>query len=115
MEEIFNQVLIAQSTEQLGAEPYERTEERTAYRNGSRDRNITTRVGTLTLKVPKHRDGQFSTEFYSRYQRSEQALMLAMMEMVINGVSTRKSQNSSLKNYAGRSFQNRQYQVCAKP
>ncbi len=83
-------MLIAQSTEQLGAEPYERTEERTAYRNGSRDRNITTRVGTLTLKVPKHRDGQFSTEFYSRYQRSEQALMLAMMEMVINGVSTRK-------------------------
>ena len=90
MEEIFNQVLMAQSTEQLKAEPYERTEERTAYRNGTRDRSITTRVGALTLKVPRHRDGLFSTELFSRYQRSEQALVLAMMEMVINGVSTRK-------------------------
>lgn len=90
MEEIFNQVLIAQSTEQLGAQPYERTEERTAYRNGTRDRDMTTRIGTLTLKVPRHRDGQFSTELFSRYQRSEQALILAMMEMVVNGVSTRK-------------------------
>ena len=90
MEEIFNQVLMAQSTEQLGAEPYERTEERTAYRNGTRDRGMTTRVGALTLKIPRHRNGQFSTELFSRYQRSEQALVLAMMEMVINGVSTRK-------------------------
>ncbi len=90
LEEIFNQVLLAQSTEQLGAAPYERTEGRTAYRNGTRERQLTTRVGTLTLKVPRHRNGQFSTELFMRYQRSEQALMLAMMEMVINGVSTRK-------------------------
>lgn len=90
LEEIFNQVLLAQSTEQLGAAPYERTEKRTAYRNGTRDRELTTRVGKLTLKVPRHRNGQFSTELFSRYQRSEQALVLAMMEMVINGVSTRK-------------------------
>src|SRR5690554_4754353 len=90
LEEIFNQVLLAQSTEQLRAKPYERTDERTAYRNGTRDRELTTRVGKLTLKVPRHRNGQFSTELFSRYQRSEQALVLAMMEMVINGVSTRK-------------------------
>jgi putative transposase len=90
LEEIFNQVLLAQSTEQLGAEPYERTEGRTAYRNGVRERQLTTRVGTLTLRVPRHRNGQFSTELFMRYQRSEQALVLAMMEMVINGVSTRK-------------------------
>jgi len=90
LEEIFNQVLLAQSTEQLGAEPYERTEGRTAYRNGYRDRQLTTRVGTLTLRIPRHRNGQFSTELFARYQRSEQALVLAMMEMVINGVSTRK-------------------------
>ncbi len=90
LEEIFNQVLLAQSTEQIGAKPYERTEERTAYRNGFRDRQMTTRVGTLTLRVPRHRNGQFSTEIFARYQRSEQALVLAMMEMVINGVSTRK-------------------------
>ena len=90
LEEIFNQVLLAQSTEQIGAEPYERTETRTAYRNGFRERQLTTRVGTLTLRVPRHRNGQFSTELFSRYQRSEQALVLTMMEMVINGVSTRK-------------------------
>ncbi len=90
LEEIFNQVLLAQSSEQLGADPYERTEERTAYRNGTRERQLTTRVDTLTLRVPRHRNGQFSTELFMRYQRSEQALVLAMMEMVINGVSTRK-------------------------
>jgi putative transposase len=90
LEEIFNQVLLSQSTEQIGAQPYERTEGRTAYRNGFRDRQLTTRVGALTLRVPRHRNGQFSTELFARYQRSEQALVLAMMEMVINGVSTRK-------------------------
>src|SRR5690554_6677906 len=90
LEEIFNQVLLAQSTEQLRAKPYERTDERTAYRNGTRERQLTTRVGKLTLKVPRHRNGQFSTELFARYQRSEQALVLAMMEMVINGVSTSK-------------------------
>jgi putative transposase len=90
LEEIFNQVLLSQSTEQIGAQPYERTEDRTAYRNGFRDRQLTTRVGALTLRVPRHRNGQFSTELFARYQRSEQALVLAMMEMVINGVSTRK-------------------------
>ena len=90
LEEIFNQVLLAQSTEQIRAQPYERTEERTAYRNGFRDRQLTTRVGALTLRVPRHRNGHFSTELFARYQRSEQALVLAMMEMVINGVSTRK-------------------------
>jgi putative transposase len=90
LEEIFNQVLLAQSTEQIGVQPYERTEERTAYRNGFRDRQLTTRIGTLTLRVPRHRNGQFSTELFARYQHSEQALVPAMMEMVVNGVSTRK-------------------------
>jgi putative transposase len=93
MEEIFNQVLLAQSKEQIGADPYERTDERTAYRNGFRDRQLTTRIGHLTLRVPRHRNGEFSTELFERYQRSEQALVLSMMEMVINGVSTRKVEN----------------------
>jgi len=93
LEKIFNQVLRAQSTEQLCAEPYERTEQRTAYRSGSYGRGLVTRVGTLNLRIPRHRYGQFSTELFERYQRSEQALMLAMMEMVVNGVSTRKIEN----------------------
>jgi putative transposase len=103
LEEIFNQVLLAQSSEQIGAEPYERTEERTAYRNGFRDRQMTTRVGTLTLRVPRHRNGKFSTELFARYQRSEQALILAMMEMVINGVSTRKVE-AITQELCGKSF-----------
>ena len=93
LETIFNQVLLIQSKEQIGAEPYERTDQRRAYRNGFRERELTTRVGTLTLRVPRHRNGEFSTELFEQYQRSEQALVLAMMEMVINGVSTRKVEN----------------------
>jgi transposase-like protein len=90
LEQVLNQVLEAQVTEQLQAAPYERTETRQGYRNGYKARQLTTRVGTLTLQVPQVRDGQFSTELFARYQRSEQALILTLMEMVINGVSTRK-------------------------
>ena len=90
LEQVLNQVLEAQVSEQLGATRYERTEERQGYRNGVRPRRLTTRVGPLTLRVPQVRDGEFSTELFARYQRSEQALVLALMEMVVNGVSTRK-------------------------
>jgi len=96
-EQVLNQVLEAQMTEHLQAKPYERTERRRAYRNGYKPRRLTTRVGTLTLRVPQARDGSFSTDLFRRYQRSEQALVLAMMEMVnvdlmrsTQGVSTRK-------------------------
>ena len=91
LESVLNQILQAQVTEQIGAEHYERTEERQGYRNGSYPHQLTTRVGTLTLRVPRIRGGKFSTELFARYQRSEQALVLALMEMVVNGVSTRKS------------------------
>ena len=87
---ILNQVLSAQASEQIGAEPYERNDERRTYRNGYRERELTTRVGKLCLMVPRLRNGEFSTDLFLRYQRSEQALVLSMMEMVIQGVSTRK-------------------------
>jgi transposase-like protein len=90
LEAILNPILEVQAAEQLGAERYERSEERMGYRNGYRLRQLYTRVGPLTLRVPQLRNGSFSTEIFSRYQRSEQALVLAMMEMVVNGVSTRK-------------------------
>jgi transposase-like protein len=90
LESVLNQVLKAQVTEQISAEHYQRTEDRKAYRNGSYPHQLTTRVGTITLHVPRLRDGKFSTDMFSRYQRSEQAFVLAMLEMVINGVSTRK-------------------------
>lgn len=90
LEQVLNQILQAQATEQLQAEPYERSADRQGYRNGTRPHSITTRVGTLVLRVPRLRNGTFSPELFARYQRSEQALLLALMEMVINGVSTRK-------------------------
>jgi len=90
MEKVLNQVLQAQASEQLQAGPYERTTERQGYRNGTPARKLTTRVGTLTLRIPQLRAGQFSTDRFARYQRSEQALVLALMEMAVNGVSTRK-------------------------
>lgn len=76
-EEVLNQVLDAQMSEHLQAEPYERTAKRRAYRNGCRARKkkMTTSVGTLTLRVPQARDGSFQTELFERYQRSEQALV----------------------------------------
>jgi putative transposase len=90
LEPILNQILQAQASEQLGAEPYERNEDRAAYRNGNRPRTLYTRVGPLTLQVPQFRDGRFNTDIFKRYQRSEQALVLSLMEMYVNGVSTRK-------------------------
>lgn len=80
-------------TDKLNAEPYERTEGRSGYRNGYRVRHLYTRVGPITLRVPQTRDGSFSTEIFNRYQRSEQAFVTALMEMVVNGVSTRKVTN----------------------
>jgi len=90
LETVLNQVLEAQVTEALGADRHERTEERQGYRNGYRTRTLYTRVGPVTLQVPQTRDGSFSTDIFKRYQRSEQAFVLALMEMVVQGVSTRK-------------------------
>ena len=90
VEQVVNQVLEAQAAEQVGAAPYERSDDRQGYRNGHRERPITTRIGRVVLEVPRLRSGPFSTDLFERYQRSEQALVLALMEMVINGVSTRK-------------------------
>ena len=74
----------------LVASRYERTPQRQGYRNGYKPRQLQTRVGTLELLVPQDRDGSFSTELFGRYQRSEQALVLTLMEMYLQGVSTRK-------------------------
>jgi len=90
LETVFDAVLKSEASEQIGAKEYERTEDRQTYRNGYRTRQLTTRVGSLTLHVPKFRDGTFSTELFQNYERSEQALLLSLMEMVIQGVSTRK-------------------------
>ena len=90
LEKSLNEILKAESTEQLKAEPYERTEERTDSRNGTRQRELKTRIGSITLEVPRHRNVPFRTMIFENYNRSEAALIATMVEMVINGVSTRK-------------------------
>ncbi len=90
LESVFNAVLNAEASEQVGADLYERTDERVTYRNGYRERQYKTRVGTLDLLIPKLRNGTFSTTLFANYERSEKALVLSLMEMVLQGVSTRK-------------------------
>jgi len=76
--------------EHLGARKYQRSESRSGHRNGYKPRMLKTRVGTLNLLVPQDREGNFSTDLFGRYQRSEKALVLTLMEMYIKGISTRK-------------------------
>lgn len=85
-----NKVMEAQSAEQLHAARYERTDERTDSRNGTRERELVTRIGSITLTVPRHRGQPFKTMIFENYKRSEAALIACMAEMVVNGVSTRK-------------------------
>lgn len=84
------EILEAEMTDALAAEPGERTEGRLGYRAGHYPRTLITRVGKLELRVPRDRDGRFSTELFERYQRSEKALVSALAEMYVQGVSTRK-------------------------
>lgn len=93
MEKILNAFLLAESEEQIGAAKHERSGDRRDYRNGTRDRPLVTRIGKITLKVPRHRNAPFETMIFDHYQRSEAALLTTMMEMVIQGVSTRKVTN----------------------
>ena len=74
----------------MGAGSYERNPERQGWRNGSKPRKLKTRVGTLELRVPKDREGRFQPSLFERYERSEKALVAALIQMYVNGVSTRK-------------------------
>jgi len=82
--------LEAEMTDFLGASKSERTGERRGYRSGYYERRLITRVDTLELRVPQDRAGEFSTEVFERYQRSEKALTAALFEMYVQRVSTRK-------------------------
>ena len=84
------EVLQADMTEALGALPGQRSDGRLGYRAGYYTRGLVTRIGKLELRVPRDRTGQFSTELFERYQRSEKALVSALAEMYVQGVSTRK-------------------------
>ena len=74
----------------LGAGPYERTPERQGYANGYKSKTVATRVGKITLDVPQVREGDFYPNSLEKGIRSERALKLALAEMYVQGVSTRK-------------------------
>ena len=90
VQELLQETLEAEMNEALQAYKGERTNNRLGYRSGYYQRSLITRVGKLELRVPQDRLGRFSTEVFERYQRSEKALVSALAEMYIQGVSTRK-------------------------
>jgi len=90
VEAIVQATLEAEMTEAVGAAKGERNTARLGYRSGYYSRSLITRVGSLELRVPQDRQGRFSTALFERYQRSEKALVGALAEMYVQGVSTRK-------------------------
>jgi putative transposase len=87
---ILNEYMEKERDEYLQADPYERSDQRRDYRNGYYEREYTISLGKIKLKVPRTRNGEFTTDVFERYARYDQVLILSMLEMVINGVSTRK-------------------------
>jgi putative transposase len=90
VEQTVQQILEAEMEETLQASKSERTETRLGYRAGYYSRTLIRRVGKIELRVPQDRQGRFRTDVFERYQRSEKALVAAMLEMYVQGVSTRK-------------------------
>lgn len=90
---LVNEAMQIERNRHLKAEPYERNHERQGYANGFKDKKLKTRVGSLDLKIPQVREGNFYPSFLVKGLRSERALTLSMAEMYVNGVSTRKVQN----------------------
>jgi putative transposase len=90
LREVLQEVLEQEMTDALGAEKGARSPGRLGYRSGYYGRGLVTRVGKLELRIPQDRQGHFSTQIFERYQRSEKALVSALAEMYIQGVSTRK-------------------------
>lgn len=90
VQEAVQAILEVEMEECLQAGKHERNDQRLGYRSGYYRRRLITRVGTLVLRVPQDRAGHFSTQVFEQYQRSEKALVAALAQMYVQGVSTRK-------------------------
>jgi len=90
LEVLFNEAMKLERTAYLGVEAYERSDERRGYANGFKPKTVTSRVGELRVAVPQTRDGGFYPNALEKGLRSERALRLALAEMYVQGVSTRK-------------------------
>ena len=88
-----NLVMQFEAMEQIDAEPYQRVDSRKAHRNGYKERSLKTRVGELRLKKPQFREIPFQTKVFDRYSRVEKALINAIVESYLQGVSTRRIQD----------------------
>jgi transposase-like protein len=94
LETLVNQGMQAEVAEHLGADRHERSDGRRGHRNGTKPRTLNTRAGTLDLRVPQTRGCEpYHPSMFSRWQRSERALLVACAEMYFQGVSTRKVQD----------------------
>jgi transposase-like protein len=87
---ILNVAMQAERTEYLNAAPYQHTQERNGYANGFKPKTMRTRVGDITFAIPQVREGGFYPQALEKGLRSERALTLALAEMYVQGVSTRK-------------------------
>lgn len=90
VERVVHELMEAEVTELLGAEPWERSESRRGYRNGTRSREWDTRLGRLTLAIPKLRESGYMPSFLEPRRRAERALVAVVQEAYVHGVSTRK-------------------------
>lgn len=87
---LLNHAMRLERSQALGALPYERSEDRKGYSNGFKDKTLQTRLGEVTVQVPQTRGVPFYPQSLERGCRSEKALKLAIAEMYVMGVSTRK-------------------------
>jgi len=90
LEKLFNELMLIEREQVLQASPYERTDQRKGYANGFKNKMLQTRIGKLQLQVPQTRDQPFYPSCLEKGTRSERALRLAVAEMYVNGVSTRR-------------------------
>ncbi|MBD3157803.1 MAG: IS256 family transposase, partial [Candidatus Lokiarchaeota archaeon] len=90
IEGVVQKIIEAEFEKHMGRRPYERGRGRPTHRNGYKTRTLFTRVGRLHLRVPQARDGSFSPSLYRKYQRTEKALFLTLVETYQKGVATRK-------------------------
>lgn len=90
LEVVLNEAMKIERTHALGAQPYERTPTRRGQANGFKPKTVLSRLGKLELAVPQTRDSSFYPSALQRGERSERALKVALAEMYVQGVSTRK-------------------------
>ena len=103
LELLTNSLISARADEACGAEYKERSPERTNCRNGYRNRRLVTSVGDIELRIPKLRSGTFFPEdLIERYCRIDRALVAAVAEMYVSGVSTRKVESVARRSASGR-------------